>query len=84
MKTKRAKAPQWLKVDGIGWVKVKVTKCRAKSWTRGLGGSNGWDKRPTVDMSRRSEIHVTRPTGYSTVGGGLMGSMPIDYSNPKD
>ena len=77
----KAKATQWVKVDGIGWTKVRITKCRAKSWTRGLGGSNGWDKRPTVDMSRRGEIHVVRPTGYSTVG--PMG-LPIDYSNPKD
>lgn len=71
---KKSEAPQWLKVEGQ-WVKVRVTHCKPVAWTRGLK-CGGWDKHATVDMSRRGEIHVTRPVRTETYAGPLHGSLP--------
>lgn len=70
----KAKAAQWVKVDGIGWTKVQITRCPTRRWTHGVK-CGGWEPRPHVDMSRRGEIHVVRPRGTVTVGGPLHGSL---------
>lgn len=66
---KKAKAAQWVKVDGIGWTKVQIIKCRTRRWTRGLGECGGWEPKAKVDMARRNEIHVTHPKGMLTKEG---------------
>lgn len=65
---RKPKAPQWVKVDGLGWVKAKVTVCRPHA-ARGVHTPPA----PRVDMARRGEVHVTRinPTGLPVFSFGV-------------
>jgi hypothetical protein len=60
MAKRKSKAAQWVKVEGVGWVKVHITRCPKG---HAYGVKSAWSPKARVDMSRRGEIHVTHVNG---------------------